>query len=186
MSRNIHKAKKRRIPKVPGRPKCKFTFEVNGEVIMMKVDCLDTCNGKEMPKDVCWSNLVKAIASSALPDRIVLYRERAMICDRILVSLLRNASLLVRRINIRLDELRKSHDSANIAEVERLSDLLRALLYDIPQLIKRDFRGRSLATKSSECSPNADVCTATADILAKKAMTNLSPLGSAMSERVSS
>lgn len=185
MNRNIRKATKRRIPKEPGRSKCRFTFEVDGEVVMMKVDCHGTCHGYEMPKDVCWSNLVKAISSSALPDRILLCGERIMICDRILVSLLRNASLLVRRINIQLEEIRRTPDGASSAEAKRLCDLLRALLYDIPQLIRREFRGKSLDAESIGSTPGIDDFAAAQDILAKKAMTNLDPLGNILSGKVS-
>ncbi|MEM4264436.1 MAG: hypothetical protein QW505_01440 [Thermoplasmata archaeon] len=180
---------KRRIPKMPGKSKCNFTFEVDGEIVMMKVDCLASCQGKNMPKDVCWSNLVKAISGSALPDRIMLCGERMMICDRILVSLLRNASLLVRRIGIRLDELRRNTNESDPAEVERLSDLMRALLYDIPQLIRRDFRGencRARTSTSQKCASGATEFDAAEDILAKKANMSLDPLGSSLSEKVSS
>ena len=189
MKRKARKATKRRIPREPGKPKCKFTFEVDGEVVIMKVDCLCTCHGNEMPKDVCWSNLVKAISGSALPDRIMLCGERVMICDRILVSLLRNASLLVRRISFRLDEIRRIPGGANSAEADRLADLMRALLYDIPQLIRRDFRGKPCeahATKSIGHVSSSDEFAAAADILTKKAITNFDPLGSAVSEKVSS
>jgi len=180
---------KRRIPKMPGKSKCNFTFEVDGEIVMMKVDCLGSCQGNSMPKDVCWANLVKAISGSALPDRIMLCGERMMICDRVLVSLLRNASLLVRRIGIRLDELRRNMNESDPAEVERLSDLMRALLYDVPQLIRRDFRsGSSGAGASIPSTGAASVAEfdAAEGILAKKANTSLDPLGNSLSEKVSS
>jgi hypothetical protein len=188
MKRKTRIATKRRIPKMPGRSKCKFMFDVDGEIVIMKVDCLSSCKGNNMPKDVCWSNLVKAISGSALPDRIILYGDRTMVCDRILVSLLRNASLLVRRIGIRLDEIGRKPYEADPAERERLSDLIRALLYDIPQLIRRDFRGdinmpgQPVVQGCDSCQSEFDAAN---EILLKKAVTDLAPLGNSVSERAS-
>ncbi|MDH4123013.1 MAG: hypothetical protein OEV21_02860 [Thermoplasmata archaeon] len=143
MKKKTRKALKRRIPKTPGRSKCRYSFEVDGEIVLMRVDCTSSCPEDSVKKDICWSNLVKAIADSALPDRILLQGKRTVICDKVLVSLIRNASLLVRRINTRLDEMRRTGVSDENPEAKRLLDLGRAILYDIPQLISRSFKNES-------------------------------------------
>lgn len=178
------KAAKRKIPKIPGKSRCAYTFEVDGEVVLMKVDCAGSCGDRCMRKEICWSSLVRAISSTALPDRIMLCGRRTVICDRILVSLMRNAALLVRRIETRMEELKRTGGGGRIPEVKRLSDLVRAILYDVPQLISRDFEsnGRPLDTVDRGGDRKDDFAMA-GELLSKKSRTDMSGLGAA-SERM--
>ncbi len=166
---------------------CSFTFEVDGEIVLMKVDCAGSCKGKEFGKDICWSSLVRAISNTALPDRIMLCGEQTMICDRILVSLIRNAAMLVRRIETRLEELRRANRPESLHEERRLMDLIRAMLYDVPQLINRDFD----SSKSGKCGGSSeenaarprDDFSVAGEILNSKSGADLSALGPSAVER---
>lgn len=160
---------------------CSFTFEVDGEIVLMKVDCAGSCRGKEFGKDICWSSLVRAISDTALPDRIMLCGEQTVICDRILVSLIRNAAMLVRRIETRLEELRRVNRPESLHEEKRLTDLIRAMLYDVPQLINRDFN--SPKGGSGEASQARDDFSMVGEILTAKSDANLSVLGPTAVER---
>jgi hypothetical protein len=184
MKNSTRKASKRRVPKEPGKSMCSFTFEVDGETVLMKVDCEGSCKGKDFGKDICWSSLVRAISDTALPDRIMLCGERTVICDRILVSLIRNAAMLVRRIETRLEELRRKNGPESLREEGRLTDLIRAILYDVPQLINRDFDSSRGAGQSVEgADRDCDDFSEAGEILAKKSGVSLSALGPKAVER---
>jgi hypothetical protein len=187
MKSRTRRASKRRIPKEPGKSMCSFTFEVDGEIVLMKVDCAGSCKGKDFGKDICWSSLVRAISNTALPDRIMLCGEQTVICDRILVSLIRNAAMLVRRIETRLEELRRANRPESLHEEKRLMDLIRAMLYDVPQLINRDFdssKGDKCGETSEEKASQArDDFSMAGDILTKKSGADLSVLGPTAVER---
>jgi len=183
MTKKARIAAKRRIPKVPGKTRCSYTFEVDGEIVLMKVDCAGSCGGKSVRKEICWASLVRAISNSAMPDRIMLCGRRTVICDRILVSLIRNASLLVRRIETRMEELRRTGGQERSPEVRRLSDLVRAILYDVPQLISRDFDSNCAAGKAGGGAHNDDFEMA-GEILSRKSDANMSGLGASASERM--
>jgi len=165
---------------------CSFTFEVDGEIVLMKVDCAGSCKGKEFGKDICWSSLVRAISNTALPDRIMLCGEQTVICDRILVSLIRNAAMLVRRIETRLEELRRVNRPESLHEEKRLMDLIRAMLYDVPQLINRDFdssKGGSGEASEEKASQTQDDFSMAGEILTSKSGADLSVLGPTAVER---
>jgi len=165
---------------------CSFTFEVDGEIVLMKVDCAGSCKGKEFGKDICWSSLVRAISNTALPDRIMLCGEQTVICDRILVSLIRNAAMLVRRIETRLEELRRVNRPESLHEEKRLMDLIRAMLYDVPQLINRDFdssKGGSGEASEEKTSQARDDFSMAGEILTSKSSADLSVLGPTAVER---
>jgi len=165
---------------------CSFTFEVDGEIVLMKVDCAGSCKGKDFGKDICWSSLVRAISNTALPDRIMLCGEQTVICDRILVSLIRNAAMLVRRIETRLEELRRVNRPESLHEEKRLMDLIRAMLYDVPQLINRDFdssKGGSGEASEEKASQARDDFSMAGEILTSKSGADLSVLGPTAVER---
>ncbi len=183
MKNRVKRASKRRVPKEPGKSICSFTFEVDGEVVLMKVDCAGSCKGRDFGKDICWSSLVRAMSNTALPDRIMLCGERTVICDRILVSLLRNAAMLVRRIETRLEELRRRNRPESLREERRLMDLIRAILYDVPQLINRDFEPRA---GDGADNPGGRDFSVAGEILAKKSEADLSILGPDAAARSSS
>jgi hypothetical protein len=186
MKSRTRRASKRRIPKEPGKSMCSFTFEVDGEIVLMKVDCAGSCKGKEFGKDICWSSLVRAISNTALPDRIMLCGEQTVICDRILVSLIRNAAMLVRRIETRLEELRRVNKPESLHEEKRLMDLIRAMLYDVPQLINRDFdsaKGRCAETSEEKPHHARDDFSMAGEILTSKSGADLSALGPTAIER---
>jgi len=186
MTMKARKAAKRKIPKIPGKSMCTYTFEVDGEIVLMKVDCAGSCDGRCMRKEICWASLVRAISSTALPDRIMLCGRRTVICDRILVSLMRNASLLVRRIETRMEELKRTGGQERSPEVKRLSDLVRAILYDVPQLISRDFESGGGGRANEGCDRSGghtDDFAMAGEILSRKSETDLSGLGAA-SERM--
>jgi len=186
MTAKMRRAAKRRIPKIPGKTRCSYTFEVDGEIVLMKVDCSASCDGKNIRKEICWASLVRAISSTALPDRIMLCGKRTVICDRILVSLIRNASLLVRRIETRMEELKRIGGREHTHEAGRLSDLVRAILYDVPQLISRDFDSGD--TVSGETSLRSDAhkddFEMAGEILSRKGDADLTGLGTTASERM--
>ena len=161
---------------------CSFTFEVDGEIVLMKVDCAGSCKGKEFGKDICWSSLVRAISNTALPDRIMLCGEQTVICDRILVSLLRNAAMLVRRIETRLEELRRVNRPESLHEEKRLTDLIRAMLYDVPQLINRDF-DTAKGSRGAGAPEGRDDFSIAGEILTNKSGADLSALGPTAVER---
>jgi len=183
MKMKARKAAKRKIPKIPGKSRCSYTFEVDGEIVLMKVDCSGSCGERCMRKEICWSSLVRAISSTALPDRIMLCGERTVICDRILVSLIRNAALLVRRIETRMEELRRTGGSGKSPEVDRLSDLVRAILYDVPQLISRDFESGGRAHEAADAGGKKDDFAMAGELLSRKSRADLNGLGGA-SERM--
>jgi len=185
MKMKARRAAKRRIPKTPGKTRCSYTFEVDGETVLMKVDCAVACGGKNVRKDMCWSSLVRAISDTALPDRIMLCGSRTVICDRILVSLLRNASLLVRRIETRMEELKRTGGQGPSPETRRLTDLVRAILYDVPQLIDRDFDGGGKGRRGYHPREpgNKDDFAVAGDILSRKGDADMSSLGP-VSERM--
>jgi ribosomal protein S17E len=186
MKSRTRRASKRRIPKEPGKSMCSFTFEVDGEIVLMKVDCAGSCKGKEFGKDICWSSLVRAISDTALPDRIMLCGEQTVICDRILVSLIRNAAMLVRRIETRLEELRRVNRPESLHEEKRLKDLIRAMLYDVPQLINRDFdsaKGKCEEYSGEKSQKVRDDFSLAGEILSGKSGADLSALGPTAVER---
>lgn len=185
MKSKVRRAAKRRVPKEPGKSRCSFTFEVDGEIVLMKVDCASSCKGRQFGKDVCWSSLVRAISETALPDRIMLCGKRIVICDRILVSLIRNAAMLVRRIETRLEELRRTNRPESLCEEKRLMDLIRAMLYDVPQLINRDFDADSHG-KDPDCETSGtrrpDEYAQAGDLLARKGRIDMSVLAESSPE----
>jgi hypothetical protein len=186
MKSRTRRASKRRIPKEPGKSMCSFTFEVDGEIVLMKVDCAGSCKGKDFGKDICWSSLVRAISNTALPDRIMLCGEQTVICDRILVSLIRNAAMLVRRIETRLEELRRVNRPESLHEEKRLMDLIRAMLYDVPQLINRDFDSAKVGSgeaSEEKSSQTRDDFSMAGEILTRKSGADLSVLGPTAVER---
>jgi hypothetical protein len=186
MTATMRRAAKRRIPKIPGKTRCSYTFEVDGEIVLMKVDCSASCDGKHIRKEICWASLVRAISSTALPDRIMLCGKRTVICDRILVSLIRNASLLVRRIETRMEELKRIGGKEHSREAGRLSDLVRAILYDVPQLISRDFDSGAESGEGGGgkgCARKDDFEMA-GEILSRKSDSDLSGLGTTVSDRM--
>jgi hypothetical protein len=181
MTMGARRAAKRKIPKVPGKSRCSYTFEVDGEIVLMKVDCAGSCGGRNIRKEICWASLVRAISNTALPDRIMLCGKRTVICDRILVSLIRNASLLIRRIETRTEELKRTGGQERSAEAGRLSDLVRAILYDVPQLISRDFDSGGARKMDGARKDDFEMA---GEILSRKSGADLSGLGTAASERM--
>lgn len=137
MRRNSRIAVKRRIPQNPGESRCQLAFDVDNEAVIMIVDCRKNCDNRRISQDICWSNLVRAISKSALPDKIILKGEKTVICDKVFVSLLRNAASLVRRIEFGIEALKKTQPIEHSDDGKSLTDLLRAILYDVPQLIER-------------------------------------------------
>jgi len=179
-------ASKRRIPKNPGKSRCNFTFEVDGETVIMNVDCLTSCRENDVRKDICWSNLVRAISESATPDRIILRGKLTLVCDRILVALLRNAALLTRRIGFRIEELKKANRLESSDDLRRLIDLMRAILYDVPQLIDREFKPRSGNIISNEVLSEAtsgDDFSLGREILCRKQNTDFSTASTSIMDR---
>lgn len=171
MKKGSRIAHKKRIPKKPGPSCCSYTYEIEGEWVVMIVDCKESCSRSEDHQDICWTNLTKSISEGSLPDRIILRGKESIICDSVQVALLRNAGTLVRRMKLRIEELRNRNEDGYQEEVMRLSNLIKAILYDIPQLLDREIGIVSLSkgNRNQVNSPIKDNDVVQAeDILEKK------------------
>lgn len=118
-----------------------YTFEVDGEEVNMMIESA----GKN--EEEIWRNVVSNISKTALPDNIFIGKTKKtrVQMDKIVVSLMREAALLIRRIDDRLSdvEIKKK-------EKDHLTKLRSSLLFDIPALLKPDmFKGLIKTTKNN-------------------------------------
>jgi len=148
-------SRKRKIPKKPGISICKYSYEANEEIFSLIVNCNKCCCDVDSKRDICWSNLIRVISSNALPDKIILKGVEINICDRIFVSLLRNAALFIRRIEGRLNEIKDYGNTHE--EIVRLNNIKIAILYDIPQLLNNRVSIKSVSrTNQYNGNPSDD------------------------------
>ncbi|HDP96922.1 MAG TPA: hypothetical protein ENN25_04425 [Euryarchaeota archaeon] len=152
-------AVKRRIPKDPCFSSvCNYRLEIEGESVVMHVDCNGCQNIEVGDDDICWTNLVKGISETAMPDKIILLKNRTVLCNRRYVSIINNAALLLRRLKRRMEEIKIIKNGDNDTDMEKLNGIAKALLYDIPQLIScgRNSRGSKPITIGNIGCNNGD------------------------------
>ena len=172
MKQAVNMAVKRKIPKNPCLSSiCNYRLEIEGESVVMRVDC-DGCPNIEIGNDdICWANLVKGISETAMPDKIILLKNRTVLCDRRYVSMVRNAALLLRRLKKRIEELKKTNQDNNETDMEKLMGIAKALLYDIPQLVSCNSNSpcpRVMTIGSTGCANSDDEGSLVIQILAEK------------------
>lgn len=164
-------AMKRKIPKNPCFSSiCSYKLEIEGDSVVMHVNCEGCPNIDLSNDDVCWANLVKGISDTAMPDKIVLLKRRTVLCDRRYVSMLRNAALLLRRLRRRIDEMKNANQDIDGPDMAKLVGIAKALLYDIPQLISgnRDNSCPRIKGIDLSDSTNNDEGSAAMEILSEK------------------